>query len=457
LNDVSGGYEETVIQPGCANVNYTLIWPNPVAGKYDVVVDFDPFGVYDKGTDIVDMLDQVGLLVGDGDMEVTQIKFNWGTSSGATNLWDHITNSSVPAPEWDKTINRNEPAAYKRGSTITIKAQFHKISATIPNTVVVWAEPGYGISLSPQTITFDATGYSGYVDLTASTPLLNYVNKNDYLWQWYYAVPPYPGSVKNPINVTTHTICTTFNIPIVDPAYKEPMLWTSEWARYQSNEKGICDAIIHKLYLSGLKYGIAGWSVEQILDNGGGMCGGWYKMFFHMAGCQGVFVYQKFYSLQTDAAASPEIKWNAIVIKDGGLNQPQPTPGVSTFHDVDLVYPNPQPSDVVDRSEKRYKFTSPDGHCINFLDYQGALYLYDPSFGKGPYTNTFTTVPSGDTKGTELTNFRANYHDAAINYMLGYIKLSDGSYKYLTIKTTLIPDLRNPGDPSTFEMHYKWN
>ena len=26
-----------------------------------------------------------------------------------------------------------------------------------------------------------------------------------------------------------------FNIPLVDPAYKKPMLWTSEWSRYKYN------------------------------------------------------------------------------------------------------------------------------------------------------------------------------------------------------------------------------
>ncbi|MFX0199466.1 MAG: hypothetical protein ACFFCW_25370, partial [Candidatus Hodarchaeota archaeon] len=226
LVDVSGGYETTVIQPGCANVNYTLIWPNPLTpGEYDVITDFAPFGVYDKGTDIVDMLDPIGLLVGDADIEVVRIKFNWGSGSGAANLKDHTTDSLVPAPEWDKTINCNEPASYVRGSTITIQAQFHKLSPTAPDNVVVWANVGRGVNLLPQTVNFGGADYSGYINFPSATPLPNYINKHDFVWQWYYAIPPYPGSVQNPMNVSTHTICATFDTPNADatPAYKKPM------------------------------------------------------------------------------------------------------------------------------------------------------------------------------------------------------------------------------------------
>ncbi len=458
LNDASGGFETTVIQPGCANVNYNLIWPNPTAGKYDVVIDFEPFGFYDKGTDIVDMLEPVGLLVGDPDIAVSRIQFNWGAGSGAANLIDHVTNAAVPAPEWDGAANINEPAAYVRGSTITVKAQFHKNTAAAPDTAVIWAEAaGYGISLAPQTVNFGGASDSAYVDFTITTPLINYVNKNDIIWQWYYAEPPYPGSVQNPMNVSSHTICTTFSSPLDSPVYKMPMLWTSEWARYKSNEKAIVDAIIAKLHLSGLKYGVSGWEIDNMLDNGGGMCGGWRKLFAHMAAAQGVNLYQRCYILKNDAAPSPEIKWDSIVIKDGGLNQTQPTRPAATYSDVDAVYPDPSTADITSRTEKRYRFYAPgDGHCIDFLQYQGTIYLYDPSFGKGPFANTFASVPSGTATGTSLTDFRANYHDTAIDYMMGNIRLSDGSHQYLTIKTGLIPDLRTPGDPASFEMHYEW-
>jgi hypothetical protein len=464
LTDVSGGYNTAVIQPGCANVNYHLVWNNPTAGNYDVVVDFTPFGVYDKGTDIVDMLEPIGLLVGAPDIEARRIQFNWGAGSKAVNLKDHTTNVAVPVPEWDKTLNRKEPAAYIRGIPITVKVQFYKASSSIPNTVVVWADLGSGIALAPQTVTFSGA-QSAYVSFTTSTSLSNWVGKHDMIWQWYYAVPPSPPSVQTPMNATDHTVCTTYKNALVNPAYKKPMLWTSQWARYLSDEKAICDAVIKKLPQSGLKYGEKAWNVDSMLDIGGGMCGGWYKMFAHMAGCQGVFVYEKYYRLQNNAAPSPEVKWQAIVIKDPGLNRTIPGYGSMVgFYDADSVYPYPASSDIAHRpTERRYNFWAGDGHCINFLEYKGSIYLYDPSFGTGPFNNTFTTIPSGSLKGTALTNFRKNYHDMAIDYMKGNIEYNDGIsgnpktyWNQLCIKTTLIPDLRIAGDPTSFEIHYSW-
>ena len=176
-----------------------------------------------------------------------------------------------------------------------------------------------------------------------------------------------------------------------------------------------------------------------------------------MAACQGVLADKRCYLLQNDAAASPEVKWNAIVIKAGGLNQPQPTASAFNWLDVDTVYPSPSSGDITYHNEKRYHFYSPgDGHCINFLQYNGTLYLYDASFGIGPFANTFTRLPSGSLTGTALTNFRTNYHDQTIDYMYGNIKKSDNTYQQLTIKTTLITDLRNPSDPSSYEIKYNW-
>jgi len=67
LTDVSSdGYEEVPIQGWCRNQNEVRIWPAPlINGDYDVVVDFEPFGVYDQGQDFVDELDNVGFQVVD--------------------------------------------------------------------------------------------------------------------------------------------------------------------------------------------------------------------------------------------------------------------------------------------------------------------------------------------------------------------------------------------------------
>jgi len=233
--------------------------------------------------------------------------------------------------------------------------------------------------------------------------------------------------------------------------------------------KDILDAIISKEHLSGLHYGYPAWSVDDILDTGGGMCGGWYQMFHEMAGDQGVFVHDRCYILKNDAADFPEVKWTGIVIKDPGLNNDEPTTSARWWYDVDETYPYPlitvSENDVDDMRkvhEKRYLFYSPnDGHCVNFLLYAGEVYLYDASFGTGPWQDTFDSIPSGHMYGEDLNDFRANYHDIAIDHMRGNIYYSDGSghesdYRTLDVKSTLIPDLRVPGDPDTYEMHYYW-
>ena len=46
---------------------------------------------------------------------------------------------------------------------------------------------------------------------------------------------------------------------------------------------------------SGLRYGqpLRVGGVRALLQNGGGMCGDWYKVFQQMAHCQGVFVHRR--------------------------------------------------------------------------------------------------------------------------------------------------------------------
>ena len=54
LEDVSGGVERVFLDEDPGN-NVHCIWKTPLAeGTYDVVVDFAPLGVYDRGLDIID-------------------------------------------------------------------------------------------------------------------------------------------------------------------------------------------------------------------------------------------------------------------------------------------------------------------------------------------------------------------------------------------------------------------
>jgi len=55
LTDISNQWEADTPQYGCTNEYRVLVWPATLtAGEYDVIIDVDRDGVYDKGTDILD-------------------------------------------------------------------------------------------------------------------------------------------------------------------------------------------------------------------------------------------------------------------------------------------------------------------------------------------------------------------------------------------------------------------
>ena len=85
------------------------------------------------------------------------------------------------------------------------------------------------------------------------------------------------------------------------------------------------------------------------------------------------------------------MKWNGIVVRAAGLNLKEPVTDPGVWRDVDRKAAYPYPlylgdsstrDDVTMVTERRWIFYSPyDGHCIDFLEYGGKVYLYDPSFG----------------------------------------------------------------------------
>ena len=130
--------------------------------------------------------------------------------------------------------------------------------------------------------------------------------------------------------------------------------------------------------------------------------------------------------------AGGEEYWCAIVVRNGGLNQASPTHPASTFHDHNGAFPIPAGTTVplTTVTERRYRFWGLpgfwyDGHCINFLDYQGRVYLYDACFGFGsveiqsPLPPDNLAVPQG---GAALAPFRSAYLDGAVDFMLGTIR-----------------------------------
>lgn len=183
--DVSGGYEKTIIQPGCANVNYNRVWKKPDIGEYDVVVDFKPFGVYNKGKDIIDKLDKKGFVVPKLWVCLESVSLNHNSTSSASDALNIRKNytQAVVIPEWQKA-KKSYPAAYIKKKNITVKAVFS--AATGVKKAQIRAAVGAGSlgSINQKTVSFSG-GKSGPVIFQVATLTPNEVKYFYQKWKWY--------------------------------------------------------------------------------------------------------------------------------------------------------------------------------------------------------------------------------------------------------------------------------
>jgi hypothetical protein len=188
LQDVSSdGYETTVIQPGCANVNYTKVWTNPTVREdgYDVVVDFEPFGVYNKGTDIIDKLDAKGFIVPILWVCLESISFNHDSASStndAINIRKNYT-QDVVVPEWKKA-KKSHPAAYITNRNISVKAVFSAAAGVSSAQIRAAVGSGSLGSINPTTVSFSG-GTSGPVTLQVVVSTPNEIKYFYQKWKWY--------------------------------------------------------------------------------------------------------------------------------------------------------------------------------------------------------------------------------------------------------------------------------
>jgi hypothetical protein len=187
LNDVSGGYEAVIIKPGNANLNYTRVWNSPSVREegYDVVVDFAPFGIYDKGQDIVDGLNKTGFHVPELWVCLESVSFNHdpdSSSSDAINIRMSCT-EDVHVPEWKKA-QKSYPAAYIKKSKITVKAVFSAAPGVTSARIKAVTRMGRLKNILAETVSFN-NGTSGpvYFEVASHTPtrIKSFIQE----WQWY--------------------------------------------------------------------------------------------------------------------------------------------------------------------------------------------------------------------------------------------------------------------------------
>jgi len=389
-------------------------------------------------------------------IDVYQIWFNWVPDSQAINLTGcDEQETPLETPEFDRVEGRNNPAVYIKGTRFSVKVNF---TSEFVTTALIKATGSFGGF--PETQVDFENGKSEWISFFLNEALPDYIKKHDVQWEWLY----YDSDAENwvSIGITSHTIYALNREPLTDKVYENLTRWTTGWCEQlpvedQENDKKIADAIIDGFDSDGvIQYGGPGWDTAEILRTGDGMCGGMSRVFYDACATQGVKVTGLYFRLRDTSFQDPQVLWEGIVCQDPGIGRTEPGWGSEeiVWRWVNDTYPYPKyygtwdENDDVDSELKRaYIFHKFDGHVVNLLDYNGEILLYDLSFGKGPYLNTFTSIPSqGKHVSSEMRNFRENYHDIAVDHMNGriYSKNSAGNIVLdqtnLNVKTSIIPD-----------------
>lgn len=388
----------------------------------------------------------------------------------AIHLKDPATDLFVgESPEWVEG-QAPRPVAYVRGVTPQIQAVFRGTSAANGDYLIGASGTLLGITQRRVTLAFDTvSGLSTAISFTFEGPLPDVIGIHAVGLDWYACDPATPA-LRREIGTSAQSLCTTWRpmAPNADRGlenwvYSPIAVWTSEWAAGATDEKQICDEVIKKLHLSGLQYGLDYREVREMLQNGGGMCRGWYLLFQQMCHCQGVFVHRRAFLVHRRTVPPDEIHWCALAVRHNGLNQAVHPEPEADYRDHDIAFPG-LGAPLALRTESRYRFWGEplpgfwgDGHGINLLEFGGDLFLYDASFGRGPFKVDPPLPPTGMAilGGLQLASFKAAYLDQAVDYMMG--SLYNGGHFYeadeasdtngITVKTSMIPTQigRNPG------------
>lgn len=258
LSNVSAdNYETTTIQPGCANVNYNRVWtkPNIRDEGYDVVVDFEPFGIYNKGKDIIDRLDKKGFIVPTLWVCLESVSFNHNSTSNASdalNIRQNYT-QAVVVPEWQKA-KKSYAAAYIKNKNITVKAVFSAATGVSSAQIRATVESGSLGIINQKTISFSG-GTSGQVSFQVATPTPNEVKYFYQQWKWYCGNINSTGSSEEHLGNSQNKLFIVLaepSTPWTTSGQSQPwadVLWKScWWAHGETTPEGAAEEIQHHLY-----------------------------------------------------------------------------------------------------------------------------------------------------------------------------------------------------------------
>lgn len=368
-------------------------------------------------------------------------------------LYDAMEGSETPTlialPHFVASSGNTIPAVFRRNQSIRALIEIESTD-TVEETLV--------ISGRSSLINFDETeiifskGNKVEVVLNSEGNLPDAVGKFDTKIKW--EIKTVNGETIAS-DFSKSSFLTTLKKPITGEAlFLELVEFSCTEAAGLTDEKQICDALISNLHKTEMHYGGNGWSTFDILKNRGGMCGGWCRVFQDLCGTQGIKMGAWFFTLRNHQNHKYEKKWTAIDIHDGGLNNDEP-PWTEKVAFANEVYPearyfsNESPDDDIefDRNRPLFRFsTVSDGHCVNFLNYNGDQYMYDPSFGKGSFGGFFSgVIPQDENMNTEqLKVFRKVYFDKGVDHLHGRLLCirKDGKLKKMIMSplTAIIPD-----------------
>jgi len=395
--------------------------------------------------------------------------------SGALRMREHVNDTFIgDEAEWIEG-ERSEPAAYVKSARPRVRVVFMRAggqqgpgrrsgddSKAREYTVSASCSFAADLGIAPRkvTIRFNPSGVSDPVELELVGELPSTVGVWHLNWLWVV----HDGDDTLPIGITDHIVYTTWR-PLVDArswlgeaaaagyvtgddpgslewTYQSLVAWTCTWVHderdAERDEKSMCDALIRHLPDSGLRYYQGAWHVRDMLNNGGGMCGGWYKMFQAMAAVQGIPLERRAFLVDRTAdEKTGAVMWDAIVVRVGGVGLPYPGEIPSTFHDTRFA--DESLGDLQDSTERRYRFWGKasglhdDGHCLNFLLYHGKYVLYDASFGDRGVPLELTELPPVDLyharDAREVGDFKEAYLDEAVVYLLGSMAVDGHKYE----------------------------
>lgn len=386
-------------------------------------------------------------------------------NSEAILLKDVVTDMDIGVtPEWvagmdsfptdDGQHSNTNPAAFVRRASVAMEVTFLRAldlqsggAATLRLTIGATGSP-VGVLEQTVTLDFDVNGRSQAHLFKLDGVVSNDVCAKTLTLNWYEKTT---AGTREPMGTSIHTLYFTWQAmasnrdKLPEWAYDQVVEWTCNFATGATSDKDVCDRIFNNLWKTDLKYGVAGWNPRQMILGGGGMCGGWNRLFQSMAFSQGVFVETVAFLVSWRALPGPsDVQWNAIVVSSPGINQLAPPVRPTEFHDL-ATFPIPSPATLTTTEVPRYRFWGSekgwaDGHAINFLVSGGTLFLYDPSFSIGPIALTMTLpAPTQVLEGTVLQDFVANYLVKAVSHMLGSFTVNGKSMK------TVVPIGSAPG------------